>query len=220
MLENLTSKQKKIIVIIGIVVASIVMYFIYQKAGSTQFIDEDDEILISKNISMSNQIDTRDKEDLDEMIVVHIAGSVKSPGVVKLKQGARMEDAIEKAGGLTDNADISNVNLAYVLEDGVKIVIPEKGIGEENDEIISSSIGDDVILRYDSNEDKKTTKVNINKASQSDLEKLSGVGPSLASKIIEYRNNNGKFSSIEDIKNVSGIGDSKYEAIKDFICTN
>ena len=220
MLENLTSKQRKIVIIIGIIIVLIVMYFIYQKAGSNEFIEKDEDILIAQNASSDNQVNDIDKEEAEEIIIVHIAGAVKSPGVVKLKKGSRMEDAIEMAGGLTQNADISNVNLAYVLDDGVKIVMPEKRNNQETNEIINNDAGENVISETSSKLENKTSLININKASQTELESLSGVGASLASKIIAYRNSNGKFSKIEDIKKVSGIGDSKYEAIKDFICTN
>ena len=217
MWDNLTNKQKKIILIIGIIVTIIVMFFIYKKADKKEIINMDEEILVMANSTSSDNA-KKEGDDMEDIIVVHVSGAIKSPGVVKLKQGARIEDAIEKAGGLKDNADISNVNLAYVLEDGVKIIIPEKRDDGQTVDIVSSSVGDEIILNFNSNEEEKKTKVNINKASQSDLESLSGVGPSLASKIIDYRNNNGKFSNIEDIKNVSGIGDNKFEAIKDYIC--
>lgn len=217
MWDNLTNNQKKIILIIGIVITIIVMFFIYKKADKKEIINMDDEILVMANSTSSDNA-KKERDDMEDIIVVHVSGAIKSPGVVKLKQGARIEDAIEKAGGLKDNADISNVNLAYVLEDGVKIIIPEKGDDGQTVDIVSSSVGDEIILNFNSNEEEKKTKVNINKASQSDLESLSGVGPSLASKIIDYRNNNGNFLNIEDIKNVSGIGDNKFEAIKDYIC--
>ncbi len=220
MLENLTIKQKKIFIIIVVIVAIMVMFFIYKRAESKEFIEKGEEILIDQNTENKNQVNTVNEEDTDEMVVVHITGAVKSPGVVKLKQGSRIEDAIDMAGGLTENADISNVNLAYVLDDGVKILIPEKGSNQEANDTVNGDVGENVIIESNSKHETKTSLVNINKASQSELESLSGVGPSLASKIIEYRNSNGKFSNIEDIKKVSGIGDTKYEAIKDFICTN
>ena len=220
MLENLTIKQKKMFIIIVVIVAIMVMFFIYKRAESKEFIEKGEEILIDQNTENKNQVNTVNEEDTDEMVVVHITGAVKSPGVVKLKQGSRIEDAIDMAGGLTENADISNVNLAYVLDDGVKILIPEKGSNQEANDTVNGDVGENVIIESNSKHETKTSLVNINKASQSELESLSGVGPSLASKIIEYRNSNGKFSNIEDIKKVSGIGDTKYEAIKDFICTN
>lgn len=220
MLENLTIKQKKIFIIIVVIVAIMVMFFIYKRAESKEFIEKEEEILIDQNTENMNQVNIVNEEDTDEMVVVHITGAVKSPGVVKLKQGSRIEDAIDMAGGLTENADISNVNLAYILDDGVKILIPEKGSNQEVNDTVNGDVGENVIIESNSKHETKTSLVNINKASQSELESLSGVGPSLASKIIEYRNSNGKFSNIEDIKKVSGIGDTKYEAIKDFICTN
>lgn len=220
MLDSLTNKQKNIVIIVGITVTILVMYFIYQKLGKNDVIQTDDEILIMQNITKDGNISDTENEE-EERIFVHIAGAVNLPGIVELKQGERVKDAINKAGGLTEKADISKVNLAFVLEDGVKIVIPEKGeANEENNLILDNSIGDEKILQEDSKSENKTLKININKATQSELEELSGVGPSLASKIIEYRNNKGKFSSIEDIKNVSGIGENKYEAIKDYICIN
>ena len=220
MLDSLTNKQKNIVIIVGIAVAILVMYFIYQKLGKNDVIQTDDEILIMQNITKDGNISDTENEE-EERIFVHIAGAVNLPGIVELKQGERVKDAIDKSGGLTEKADISKVNLAFVLEDGVKIVIPEKGeANEENNLILDNSIGDEKILQEDSKSENKTLKININKATQSELEELSGVGPSLASKIIEYRNNKGKFSSIEDIKNVSGIGENKYEAIKDYICIN
>lgn len=127
---------------------------------------------------------------------MHIAGCVIEEGIVKLKEGDRIADAIERAGGITSDADISKVNLAYKLKDGQKIYIPSN-IEEDNITIITQGgagvIGEDV---------ETSDKVNINTATQTELETLSGIGPSTASKIIEYRIQNGEFSDVEDIKNV------------------
>lgn len=221
MLDSLTNKQKKIILTVGIIIALIVMYIIYQNAGSKNNIDFDEEILVSGNSTKDDSTKGKTEENLEnlEEIVVHIAGAVNSPGVVRLKEGGRIEDAINLAGGLKENADISKVNLAFILEDGVKIIIPEKEDEINEDlKIINEDAGDNIVLKVDSNSSDNTALVNINKATQEELEQLSGVGPSLASKIIEYRKNNGKFSDIEDIKSVSGIGESKFESIKDSIC--
>lgn len=221
MLDSLTNKQKKIILTVGIIIALIVMYIIYQNAGSKNNIDFDEEILVSGNSTKDDSTKGKTEENLEnlEEIVVHIAGAVNSPGVVRLKEGGRIEDAINSAGGLKENADISKVNLAFILEDGVKIIIPEKEDEINEDlKIINEDAGDNIVLKVDSNSSDNTALVNINKATQEELEQLSGVGPSLASKIIEYRKNNGKFSDIEDIKSVSGIGESKFESIKDSIC--
>lgn len=214
MLDNLTDAQRKIVTIISIIVGCIILIFIYNKANVKQFVEHEDSIMLAENNIITSD-ETKNKED-SKQIVVHIAGEVNKPGIVKLKEGERIEDAIEKAGGLTENAEIKNVNLAYILEDGVKIIIPKKD-EDAVENIISEESGKNIILEEISNSEKFNL-ININKATQSELEKLSGVGASLASKIIDYRNKNGKFSSIEDIKNVAGIGDSKYSAIKDYIC--
>lgn len=177
--------------------------------------------------------------DGEEKIYVYITGEVNAPGVVILNENSRIVDAINSAGGTTAKADISKVNLVYVLEDGMKINIPDSDDLKNNPdfEYITMSSGDgasDVSGRsdglssgsVDSGGGKGSSGrgfssgysvVNINTATQTELETLPGIGPSLALKIINYRNENGKFSSIDEIKNVSGIGDAKFENIKTFI---
>lgn len=212
MLDNLTKKQKIIVIAIAGIVAIGIMYFIYNKNQVKEDINIENEILV-------NNVITNENNTNDDIVVIHITGSVKNPGIVKLKEGSRIEDAIEAAGGLTENADITKVNLAYVVEDGTKIKIPsasEEDIGDED--IIDSKSGDNIIIEENTiSSNNSTQTININKATEKEFETLPGIGPSLASKIIEYRNQNGKFGSIEDIKNVNGIGDSKYEKIKDLI---
>lgn len=213
MFENLNKKQKTTILIIAIIVAIGVIYFIYNKNQIRSDIDLESEILISN--TSENKTNVEIQEDL---VIIHITGSVKNPGIVKLKYGSRIEDAIEAAGGLTENADITNVNLAYVLDDGVKIRIPSITDEKNGDEqILEDGSGENIIEETNMTFGASTKEVNINKATETELQSLPGIGASLASRIIEYRNQNGKFSKIEDIKNVNGIGDSKYDNIKDFI---
>ena len=189
------------------------IYFIYNKNQIRSDIDLESEILISN--TSENKTNVEIQEDL---VIIHITGSVKNPGIVKLKYGSRIEDAIEAAGGLTENADITNVNLAYVLDDGVKIRIPSITDEKNGDEqILEEGSGENIIEETNMTFGASTKEVNINKATETELQSLPGIGASLASRIIEYRNQNGKFSKIEDIKNVNGIGDSKYDNIKDFI---
>lgn len=209
MLDNLTKKQKIILSIIAIFIAIGIIYFINNK-------NQTNNIELDENILVSNQDTNQTSQDTEEIVIVHITGSVKNPGIVKLKEGSRIEDAIEAAGGLTENADISNVNLAYVLDDGIKIKIPnldDEDIGDED--VLSKDSGEGIIQ-----EDEKKTNtniVNINKATENELSTLPGIGNSLATRIVEYRKQNGNFKTIEDIKNVSGIGESKFANIKDFI---
>ena len=215
MLDNLTKKQKVIVLVIAIVVAIGMIYFIYNKNQITDDVNLENDILVSENVAKEKSLNTTEENE----VIIHIIGSVKNPGIVRLKEGSRIEDAIEAAGGLTENADISRVNLAYVVDDGTKIKIPssqEEDIGDE--EIIDSGSGENIIIEENTTSSNKSSQtININKATETELQTLPGIGASLASRIIDYRSQNGKFGSIEEIKNVNGIGDSKFENIKDLI---
>lgn len=234
-INNLTNKQKIIIIIIIFLVIIIGFVFLYKI-----FYVEEDEIIIQSEAEESanneeNNVDENTIQNTKEnkigilnnknTIVVHVVGEVNSPGVVTLNEGARIIDAINAAGGKTEDADLSKVNLAYVIEDGVQIYIPSitetaKISESEQKEIkyIREDAGEGIILTTASEEkDEKQLKVNINTANLEKLQTLPGVGESTAQKIIEYREKNGKFAKIEDIKNVSGIGDSKYNSLKDNI---
>lgn len=213
MLDNLTKKQKIILFVIAGIVAIVIIFFIYNKNQIKDEIDLENEILVTNITSKEKNVEN------ENTIIIHITGSVKKPGIVKLKEGSRIEDAIEEAGGLTENADITKVNLAYIVEDGTKIKIPsssDEEIGDE--EIIDNRSGENIIVEENTISSNKNNQiVNINKATEKEFQSLPGIGPSLASKIVEYRSQKGKFESIEDIKNVTGIGSSKYENIKDLI---
>ena len=164
-----------------------------------------------EKITYENICKEDDEEISEEFIVLHITGEVKNEGVIKLKEGARIIDAIDVAGGLTQNADVSKINLAFLLSDGQKIYIPSIYDEEVKEYVIQDSgVG---IVNLQTNK-----KININTATQTELEAITGIGPSTALKIINYRKENGKFKKTDDIKNVSGIGDAKYEIIKDEIC--
>lgn len=150
-----------------------------------------------------------------QLIYVHIAGEVSNPGMYELKHDARVSDAIDAAGGLTESADQLSINLARQVTDGEQIVVQAYIEAEPGN---SESTGaSDSGLPSSSNTEVLSSKVNINTASASELTTLDGIGESTAAKIIAYRQANGSFASIEEIKKVSGIGDKKYEAIKDRI---
>lgn len=165
-------------------------------------------IAIFNFITNSNSISVEASESSTEVIKteiqVHVGGEVAKPGLYKLEDGARVNDAIEVAGGFTENADKDSLNLAKVLEDGEQIMIPSKGGG-------SSEAGS-------SASQTNNGKVNINTADLTTLQTLNGVGPATAQKIIDYRTANGKFKTIEDLKKVSGIGEKTFAKFKDQIC--
>ena len=129
--------------------------------------------------------------------------------------GDRIINAIEAAGGVTEKADLSKVNLAFILSDGNKIRIPSvDDVDIEKESYLSEDSGKNVIIEGNGG---SGGKININIATQTELETLTGIGPSIAAKIIEYRNKNGKFNNKEDVKKVSGVGNEKYNGIKDEI---
>lgn len=153
-------------------------------------------------------------------IVVHVSGEVRNPGVYKLPGNSRVNDAIAAAGGPTSEADLDSINLAAFLEDGEKIILPKKVPLEVNSVLPESTVPEeedfvDQTQRQTSSSEK--SKININTCTQADLESLPGIGSVLAQRIIDYRKANGGFKDIEEIKEVSGIGDKKFEAIKDLI---
>lgn len=215
---NLTKKQIAIIIGIGAIIILVIGYYIYSLTSNQSYEQLD---------TTSEEISTQSTENVEndtEEIVIHIAGEVKNPGIVRIKDGARIADIIEQAGGLTDKADITNINLAYIMEDGQKITIPSKNEDTQK-EYISNESGQGVVddaPQTSKNINVQTSqnasaKININKATSEELQVLSGIGESTASKIIEYRKQNGDFKQIEDLKNVPGIGEAKFEAIKNMI---
>lgn len=146
-------------------------------------------------------------EELTETtVMVHVSGAVVSPGLVELPESARVHDAVQAAGGMTQNASSDSLNLARVITDGEQIIVPT--IEEQQAlEAASQSVSGAGVAG----------KVNINTATVDQLDTLPGVGESTAQKIIADREANGPFSSPEDLKRVSGIGDKKYEELADLI---
>lgn len=139
-------------------------------------------------------------------LVVDVDGAVASPGVVEVPAGSRVADAIDAAGGLAEDADVSGVNRAAPLADGEKVYIPRAGEAAQAPAAAGSPPGEEAAL------------VNINTADLSELDELPGIGPATAQAIIDEREANGPFTSIEDIMRVSGIGEKKFEKLADRIC--
>ena len=151
-------------------------------------------------------------------ICVHVVGEVAAPGMYELDEGSRVSDCIQAAGGMLEGADQLSVNLARPLADGEQVIVSSKTAEEPLSATSSSDTHDsNTGSASGKNSVSGTGKVNINTASASELTSLDGVGDATAAKIIAYRQANGSFSSIEEIKKVSGIGDKKFEALKDRI---
>ena len=188
-MQNISTKMKIVIAVVVVIIATTVGIYMYTQT-------QENTVSYYGNEEQS-------EETHISQITVHITGAINNPGVIILEEGARIVDALEAAGGETEEADVNRLNLAYVLEDGEKLYIPSKN--EEEQEYITQ--GKD-------NMSEGQSKININSAQIEELITLPGVGEATANKIIEYRKENGKFQKIEDLKNVPGIGDSKFENIK------
>lgn len=208
-------KKMFIIIVMCLILGSIaIWYFFMKNIKEEEFVDFE-----NLEINQEENINNEQVEEIKE-IVVHISGEVVNQGVISLNENSRVIDAINRAGGLTSKADISNVNLAYVLQDAQKVYIPSVG-EKEVDVYISAGSGDtEIVTNGGNSESEKEGKlmININTANVEELQQLAGIGNSTANKIVAYRKENGKFNSIEDIKNVSGIGEAKFSKIKDSIC--
>ena len=245
-LEKILKNKKIIAILVCIIVIIGIGVYLYLNDNQYEKFDSIKTLEEMENGMQKNQIDKENKNNVNEnvsenlenininemkeeteeaKIAIHIAGEVKKKGILYLNKGARIADAIEASGGATKNASLDQVNLAYILEDGQKIYIPNKNEKIETGAYIITNSGKNVLVEEgngstatEKNVKGVSRKVNINTANQTELETLQGIGPSLAQRIIEYRRENGKFQTIEDIQNVKGIGDSKYSNIKDDIC--
>ncbi len=147
------------------------------------------------------------EKEKDFELVVDVKGAVKKPGVYQLKEEARVQDAIQLAGGLADNADPKSVNLAQKVTDEAVVYVATK---EEN----VSAVGTDGQETAGQVNSTKSGKINLNTATEADLQTISGIGAKRAADIIAYREENGKFKSIDDLKSVSGIGDKTLENLR------
>ena len=177
-----------------------------------------------KEVTIKKQA-KEDKETVSQKVLIDVKGEVNTPGVYELTVDNTVIDAIKKAGGLTSQSDTSNINLSKKLEDEMVIIVYSKEeIKEMNKEIECPPCNDVCVTKEDEKalleeetEEKITGKVNLNEADIEALQTLDGIGEVKAKAIIDYRDKNGPFKQIEDIKNVSGIGDSVYEKIKENI---
>ncbi len=202
--EFIENKKNKIkIVAVPVLVIAAVLFF-WLNSGS-------DEIKIDEGNSSAIEEDGVSQQEVNSTqshLYVDIGGEVMKPGVYEVSDGTRLFEVIDKAGGLTEDADIDGINRAETVQDGQKIMIGRHG--ENPDENRDSYSANNVT-------DSGEGKVNINTADAATLQTIPGIGPSKADRIIEYRESEGKFNEIDDIKNISAIGNKTFESIKEYI---
>lgn len=191
-------------------------FFIYKEVPTTsqQVNKLDNSATVAKEAAPSNE--QQPKPAKAETVMVDVKGEIKHPGVYTSNATERVNDIIERAGGLTDKADENQVNFAAHVKDEMVIYIPAKGTaGTTGSTPVLSNTAP--AITGGANGTTQDGKININEADVNDLQNLPGIGPAKAAAIIQYREENGPFQAIEDLKNISGIGDKTFEKLKDSI---
>lgn len=196
--------EHKIYLIFAVIIAFVTGYYFLEERKSSSEINVED--IVPTEI---NEEEESAQPPKTESLVVDIKGQVKMPGVYSSSQEERVIDVVQRAGGLTENADESKVNFAEHVQDAMVIYIPAKGEEGSIPQGMTSNPTDAGV--------NKQGKINLNKADENELQNLPGIGPSKAAAIIEYRVTNGPFKSVEDLKNISGIGDKTFDKLKDLI---
>lgn len=203
-----------IVVTCGVVLLGIAVFLFVSQQEK-----EDKELLIETSSTTEVTVDTIKEQENDKSksskIYVDISGAVKQPGVYQLTQGARLFDLLKQAGGLTEDAAIQTVNQAMIIQDQQKIIILTQAQAESLD---TESINNGNLEgKSDEKSPKESGKININQADLTQLQQLSGIGEKKAQAIIDYRNENGSFKTIEDLAKVTGIGEKTVEKLRDSI---
>ncbi|MGO5333351.1 helix-hairpin-helix domain-containing protein [Enterococcus cecorum] len=201
----------------GIVLLGIAVFLLV-----TQQEKEDKELLIETLSTTEVTVDSKkeqeqaNNESKSTKIYVDISGAVKQPGVYQLPEGSRLFDLLKQAGGLTEDAAIQTVNQAMIIQDQQKIIILTQAQAQSID---TENINNNGHLEEKSAEksSKEDGKININQADLTQLQQLSGIGEKKAQAIIDYRNENGSFKTIEDLAKVTGIGEKTVEKLRDSI---
>ena len=206
--------KKKIAVFILMILICPVGLIIKDKLGSKEdiYVLTEEKELYQETIE-EKEVKKEEKDITNKEITVYVSGEVNKPGIVTLNEGDRLATAVEMVGGTTDKADLNGINMAIKVQDEMHYIIPKIGdvVKNNSSEIVSND---------NSNQGgaSKTSQININTATIEELDTLPGVGEATANKIVNHRSENGEFKSIEEIKNVNGIGDKKFEEIKNLIC--
>lgn len=203
-------KKFLVLIPIALLIAG-VLFFVNQKpeqADMTEIPFADAEVQEPSSSAES----PKEKKQQNKIIMVDIKGGVKKPGVYKIDADARVNDAIMLAGGFTKDADEAQINLAQKVQDEMVINVPY--LSENSD---SSTVQTTEQSSSGSTGNTSNQKVNINQATQEELESLSGIGPSKASAIIQYRDEHGMFQTVEELMEIPGIGEKTLDNIRDAI---
>ena len=218
MIEDLIEKAKQYKIALGLgLLGAIVAGFILLQGrdqGGTDVQQLTEQTSSSSSYkdeksNKSNEISQAETED--QLVTVDVKGAVKKPGVYQLQSNSRVHDALEKAGGLTDEADLKSVNQAQKLSDEAVVYVAK--VGENAVDVTTSAPAS----ATSGTGQAKSALVNLNTATEADFQTISGIGQKRAQDIIAYREANGRFKSVDDLKNVSGIGAKTLEKLKEYV---
>ncbi|EGP66097.1 comEA protein [Streptococcus sp. oral taxon 056 str. F0418] len=216
MIENVLEKIKQyklalVIALIGLVIAGFMILQREQKQeNNIQQLMEQTSYSSSSTTEKSKQRSESDQGDKNEgMVTVDVKGAVKKPGVYQLKSSSRVHDALVKAGGMTDEADLKSINQAQKLVDEAVVYVAK--VGENVVDVTTNTSTSNATSQA------KAGLVNLNTATEADFQTISGIGQKRAQDIIAYREANGKFKSVDDLKNVTGIGAKTLEKLKEYV---
>ncbi|HFI0621554.1 TPA: helix-hairpin-helix domain-containing protein [Streptococcus suis] len=193
----------------GLLMATFLIFSQPAKSDQTGLTDFPQTEQTSSSQEQLEEVSTEASKEPSQL-VVDVKGAVEKPGLYTLDAGARVNDAVEAAGGLTSQADPKSVNLAQKLSDEAVVYVASK---DENISVVASTTTSSAM----SPEEKSTSLVNLNTATEADLQTISGIGAKRAADIIAYREANGGFKSVDDLNNVSGIGDKTMESIRPYV---
>ena len=205
-------KEYKIIVICAVLGLALGGFFLLKPSSQTSVKEtnlQTEVAAFSKDSSSEKEVKKEEKEESPEqdLITVDVKGAVKSPGIYDLPVGSRVHDAVQKAGGLTEEADSKSLNLAQKISDEALVYVPTKGEEAASQQAASGTTPST----------SKEKKINLNKASLEELKQVKGLGGKRAQDIIDHREANGKFKSVDELKKVSGIGAKTIEKLKDYV---
>ncbi|MFB5932399.1 helix-hairpin-helix domain-containing protein [Peribacillus frigoritolerans] len=204
------SKRKMTMITVAVAFVAGGIYFFSQQ-GEDPADTEDIFSVTAKEAEMEQSVNESAAEP--EIIKVDVKGAVKSPGIFTAQAGDRVIDLISSAGSFTEKADTDKVNFAQIIEDQMVIYVPEIGEEDKGDlENIQVGTSGGAVTKGTSG-----GLVNLNTATQEDLQTLTGIGPSKANAILEYRETEGKFKEVDELKQVPGIGDKTFERLRDSI---
>ncbi|MFW5992011.1 MAG: helix-hairpin-helix domain-containing protein [Halanaerobiaceae bacterium] len=220
-----TGKERYILlVLIGIVLLSGIVTIVYKNLNNSIILSgmvEGERGNLTNSVERNEQIESGDNgEDIKEKkLIVHITGEVINPGVYKLSEDERVTHAIDAAGGKTSVADVDSINLAAPVNDGDKIYIPSivDTINNDSKNNLGKTSGNSVNNGKVYSGSAESDKVDVNRANSEELQQLSGIGPSKAENIINYREENGRFERVDELLDVPGIGEKTLEKIEDSI---